>query len=476
MPNQYPPGALTAPVAAPGEVLDELTMIGVSFDVSTKERADHARDWWPRLIADVARGHVESWPGVVVHAHSTSDVSAVLRLAQGHRLAVTVQGGRSGVVGGAVPAPGAIALDVTGLDDVIALDEVSSTVRVQAGVFGPDLERFVQARGYTVGHFPQSFDLATVGGWIACRGAGQYSNRYGTIEDMVRALTVVLASGEVVELGGHGPRQAVGPDLLQLFVGSEGTLGVITEATLLVHKAPVSERRAAYSFASFREGMEACRRVLQREARPAVLRLYDEVETKRNFEVDGCALIVLDEGDPLFVEATMRIVNEECLSATALEPSHVDRWLSGRNDVSALAPLWERGYVVDTIEVSGTWAILDTLRERVIETLVAIEGMTHVSVHQSHAYLDGACLYFTFAGQPAIDVTRFYRRAWDEAMAVVLGVGGSISHHHGVGRARARFVPDALGSAFAVLLGIKAQLDPCNIMNPGVLGLGGEAW
>jgi alkyldihydroxyacetonephosphate synthase len=293
---------------------------------------------------------------------------------------------------------------------------------------------------------------------------------------MVRALTVVLASGEVVELGGHGPRQAVGPDLLQLFVGSEGTLGVITEATLLVHKAPVSERRAAYSFASFREGMEACRRVLQREARPAVLRLYDEVETKRNFEVDGCALMVLDEGDPLFVEATMRIVNEECSSATALEPSHVDRWLSGRNDVSALVPLWERGYVVDTIEVSGTWAILDTLRERVIETLVAIEGMTHVSVHQSHAYLDGACLYFTFAGQPAVDVTRFYRRAWDEAMAVVLGVGGSISHHHGVGRARARFVPDALGSAFAVLLGIKAQLDPCNIMNPGVLGLGGEAW
>jgi alkyldihydroxyacetonephosphate synthase len=476
MPNHYPPGVLVASDAAPGVLLDELTKIGVSFDVSTGERAEHARDWWPRLIPEVARGHVENWPSVVVRAHCTSDVSATLRLAQEHHVSVTAQGGRSGVVGGAVPAPGAIALDLTGLDEVIALDTVSSTVRVQAGVFGPDLERFVQGLGYTVGHFPQSFDLATVGGWIACRGAGQYSNRYGKIEDMVRALTVVLASGEVVTLGGHGPRQAVGPDLLQLFIGSEGTLGIITEATLLVHAIAPSEQRGAYSFATFHEGMEACRRVVQRDAHPAVLRLYDEVESKRNFEVDGCALIVLDEGDALFVESTMQIVREECTGATSLEPSYVERWLERRNDVSALAPLWERGYVVDTIEVSGPWAILESLRERVSGALAANEGMANVSVHQSHAYLDGACLYFTFAGQPDTDPTTFYRRAWDDAMNEVLRVGGAISHHHGVGRARARFVADALGSAFTILEGAKAQLDPHHILNPGVLGLGGPAW
>ena len=476
MPNSYSANELNAPAPSPQVLLDELTNAGLSIDVDALARADHARDWWPRLIPNVARGHVENWPGVVVRAGSTSDVVATLRIAQDHRVAVTSQGGRSGVVGGAVPESGAIALDLTGLNEIITLDELSSTVRVQAGVFGPDLEHFVRERGYTVGHFPQSFALATVGGWIACRGAGQYSNRYGKIEDMVRALSVVLASGEVLNLGGHGPRQAVGPDLLQLFIGSEGTLGVITEATLVVHTLAPSEARAAFLFTSFAEGMQACRRILQRDARPAVLRLYDEAESKRNFDLEGCALIVLDEGDALFVDATMAIVKQECTSATSLDESYVERWLAHRNDVSALAPLWERGLVVDTIEVAGPWAILETLRERVTEALSAIDGVFVVSVHQSHAYLDGACLYFTFAGQPTGDTTDFYRHAWDTAIDEVMKAGGAISHHHGIGRNRARFVADALGNAVEILEGLKAQLDPFNILNPGVLGLGGVSW
>jgi len=476
MPNSYPLDVLDAPPPSPQTLLDALDKANVAFSLDTLERAEHARDWWPRLIPDVARGRVENWPGVVVRARSTDDVVATLRIAQQHRVTVTAQGGRSGVVGGAVPEAGAIALDLTGLDEIVALDEISGTVRVQAGVFGPDLERFVRERGYTVGHFPQSFDLATVGGWIACRGAGQYSNRYGKIEDMVRALTVVLASGEVLTLGGHGPRQAVGPDLLELFIGSEGTLGVITEATLVVRAAPPREARAAYVFTSFAAGMDACRRVLQRDARPAVLRLYDEAESKRNFDIVGCALIVLDEGDALFVDATIAIVAQECSKATSLDETYVERWLTHRNDVSALAPLWERGLVVDTIEVAGPWAVLDTLRQRVSEGLRAIEGVFVVSVHQSHAYLDGACLYFTFAGQPSDDSTAFYRLAWDRAIDEVLSAGGAISHHHGIGRNRARFVAEALGGAFAVLEGLKAQLDPCNILNPGVLGLGGPTW
>jgi alkyldihydroxyacetonephosphate synthase len=476
MPNQYPAGSLDAPPESPQALLDALANAEISYDVSTSERAEHARDWWPRLIPDVARGRVENWPGVVVRARSTDDVSKTLHLANEHRVAVTAQGGRSGVVGGAVPSLGSIALDLTGLNKVLSLDPIGSTVRVEAGVFGPELERFTQSLGFTVGHFPQSFDLATIGGWIACRGAGQYSNRYGKIEDIVRALTVVLANGDVVALGGRGPRAAVGPDLLQLFVGSEGTLGVITEATLLVHATPSCEERRAYAFSSFEEGMHACRRIVQRDARPAVLRLYDNVESRRNFETEGCVLIVLDEGDRLFVDATMNIVSDECAGATTLESSLVEKWLERRNDVGALAPLWERGFVVDTIEVAGPWGVLDALRERVCEVLERIEDMVMVSVHQSHAYLDGACLYFTFAGQPTGDATTFYRLAWDEAINEVLNAEGAISHHHGIGRNRARFVHDALGSAFSVLEGLKVQLDPQNILNPGVLGLGGAAW
>jgi alkyldihydroxyacetonephosphate synthase len=403
-------------------------------------------------------------------------VGRVLESASRYRVAVTAQGGRSSVVGGAAAPEGAIALDLTGLNRVLDIDTVSGLVSVEAGVFGPELERAVAAEGWTVGHFPQSFALATVGGWIACRGAGQYSNRYGKIEDMVRALSVVLASGETLELGGRAPRQAVGPDLVQLFVGSEGTLGVITRATLVMHRAPTSEKRAAYGFESFDEGLDACRMIMQRDARPAVLRLYDELESKRSFDVAACALIVLDEGDPGLVDATMRIVDEECSAATRLDTSLVATWLEHRNDVGALAPLWERGYVVDTIEVAGAWSRLSSMRRAVIGALHDLEGVTVASVHQSHAYVDGACLYFTFAGRPDEDPTDFYRRAWDRVTHEVLNAGGALSHHHGVGRNRARFVADALGGSFGVLGELKRLLDPDNIMNPGVLGLGGAPW
>ena len=222
--------------------------------------------------------------------------------------------------------------------------------------------------------------------------------------------------------------------------------------------------------------MRACRGVLQRDARPAVLRLYDETESKRHFEVAGCALIVLDEGDAGLVDATMAIVREECVSASELDAGVVERWLLRRNDVSGLAELWEAGLVVDTIEVAGPWAILEALRERVSASLGSLEGVLNVSVHQSHAYLDGACLYFTFAARGGGDPARLYRAAWDGAMEEVLAVGGAISHHHGVGHARARFVADSLGAAFTVLEGLKDQLDPNHILNPGVLGLGGPTW
>ncbi len=473
LPNGFPERDLAAPTA-PVALALALSGAGIACDISARERAEHSRDWWPRLIAKTSRGEVERWPGVVVRPTTTLEVSQTLRLAGEFRVAVTAQGGRSGVVGGAVPNDGAVALDLTGLNKIIGVDDLDHTVRVEAGVFGPDLEAALRPHDLTVGHFPQSFALATVGGWIACRGAGQYSNRYGKIEDIVRALTVVLASGDVVELGGRAPRQAVGPDLLQLLVGSEGTLGIITEATLVVRRRAPHEARRAYQFATFVEGLDACRRLLQRGASPAVLRLYDESESKRHFDVEGCALIVLEEGERAFVEATMSVTEEECATARRLDDELVAHWLERRNDVSALAPLWERGLVVDTIEVAGAWSVLDALHERVGSALRARDGMLVVSVHQSHAYIDGACLYFTFAGQPEGDADAFYRGAWDVAMDEVIALGAAISHHHGVGRNRARHVARSLGSSYAVLEDLKSLFDPEGLLNPGVLGFGGD--
>lgn len=477
MPNDYPDGSLgSGPEPSSVELLDDLEKAGVSFDIGAHCRAAHGRDWWPLSIPDVAAGRVPHWPGVVVFPVSTEQVSQVLKTANRHAIPVTAQGGRSGVLGGAVAADGAIALDLTGLHRVLLLDEISGTMSVEAGVFGPELERYANERGWTVGHFPQSFNLATVGGWLACRGAGQYSNRYGKIEDIVRGLTVVLASGDVIELGDHGPRQAVGPDLLQLFVGSEGTLGVITRATLVLHRLAPSTQQAAFGFISFEEGLDACRRILQRDAHPAVLRLYDDTESRRVFDESLNVLVVLDEGDPALVAATMGIVEQECAVATALPGELVDTWLEHRNDVSALAPLWEHGIVVDTIEVAGAWAILETLRHRVSEALRSLEPTLVVSVHQSHAYLDGACLYFSFAGRPDGDATAYYRLAWDVATKAALSSGATLSHHHGVGHNRARFVKEAIGSAYPLLASLKKLLDPTNIMNPGVLGIGAEPW
>ena len=481
MPIALPEGLLRTRYDAPAlsaSVLYDLAQQNIPVVTDERDRAEHGRDWWPLSIGWVAHGEIPALPGAIVRPRTVAEVAATLSVAAKHRVAVTPQGGRSGVVGGAVPKTGGLALDLTSLNQILWVDETSQTVSVEAGCFGPDLEAHLRPFGLTVGHFPQSFDLATVGGWLACRGAGQYSNRYGKIEDIVRGLTVVLADGRIIETAGHGPRQAVGPDLTQLFVGAEGTLGVIVSATLACQRVAEREARAAYSFDTFAEGLEACRRILQRGAHPAILRLYDETESKRNFEIERCALIVLDEGDRRLVKATMKIVVDECEKAQSEDVLLVERWLGHRNDVGALAPLWQRGVVVDTIEIAGPWSALATVHETVTDALRALPDTVLASVHQSHAYQDGACLYFTFVGRPALEeeIEGYYRDAWNAASVAVMASGCALSHHHGIGRNRARFVRDALGSGFSVLEGLKNLLDPHHILNPGVLGIGGESW
>lgn len=478
--------ASTAPPLDP-TVLEALRATGIAVSSDEADRIEHGRDWWPLSIGWAAQGRVSALADVVVAPKSTEEVAAVLAICNAAGVAVTPMAGRSGVCGGAIPLRGGVALDLTGLDAIVDVDETSCLVRTQVGVFGPELEAHLGAtgQGFTLGHWPQSFDISTVGGWLACRGAGQYSTRYGKIEDMVRGLTVVLADGTVIETDGTAPRGATGPNLTQLFVGSEGTLGVITEATLAIHPKPPAEWRLAVSFDTFDEGLEACRRILQRGATPAVLRLYDQIESKRNFDVDSNVLIVLDEADAFLVEATAKIVEEETTTATPLDVELVERWLGHRNDVSALAPLWAAKVVVDTIEMAGDWAVLSTLADEILAALRGIDGTVLASLHQSHAYIDGACLYFTFAGRVSERgddygslqaEEAYYRACWDAATNVIEARGAAISHHHGIGVNRARFMASALGSSFGVLESIKAALDPNGILNPGKLGLGEAPW
>lgn len=448
----------------------------VSTDAA--DRVGASRDWWPVALRWARHGEVPARPDAIATPRSVDEVRAVLKLCDEERIPVTVAGGRSGVCGGAVPLRGGIALDMTELSSVVQVDAVSLLADAAAGTFGADLEATLRRdHQVTLGHWPQSIALSTVGGWVACRAAGQYSTRYGKIEDIVAGLEVVLAGGDVVRTGslaGAGPRSATGPDLTELFLGSEGTLGVVTRARLRVHPLPTVERRAAWAVGSFEAGIDATRRMLRRGATPAVLRVYDPEEARRNFDHEGALLIAVDEGDDTIVRATMGVAAEECSEAKALGAAPADHWFETRNDVSLLARVLELGVVADTIEIAAPWARLPDLYRDAVTGLRALEGTVAASAHESHAYLDGACLYFTFAGlgaNPADDAwaERYYRAAWDAVMSATLAHRGSISHHHGIGLLRARYLPEALGRGYDILRGVKASLDPRGILNPGKL-------
>lgn len=445
-------------------------------DVSARGTAEASRDWWPLTMHWALRGEVPKVAAMLCRPTTTAEVSRLLAYCNARSIPVTAAGGRSGVCGASVPVYGGVLLDTTALRGVTAVDDESLTVEVLPGTFGPDLEAHLRPLGLTVGHFPQSFDIATVGGWVACRGAGQYSTRYGKIEDMVVGLEVVLADGTVVRTGG-APRAAAGPDLNQIFVGSEGTLGIVTRVWLRCHPLATSERRAAFGFDTFEDGLDACRRILRRGGTPAVLRLYDAPESKRGQDGDGtvCVLLVLDEGDRASVDATMSIVDEECLSTPGCAPRDValvERWMHHRNDTSALQALTKKGFVVDTMEIAAPWARLSEIFDATRAAMLAVPHARTATCHLSHSYIDGACLYFTFAANPpADDVESTYTALWDAGSRAVLAHGGNLSHHHGVGLNRSRFVEEALGSGFAVLRALKKSLDPKGILNPGKMGL-----
>ncbi|MEY2974414.1 MAG: hypothetical protein RIR49_834 [Actinomycetota bacterium] len=447
-------------------------------------RAEASRDWWPLALHWALAGDVPRLAGVIARPRTTAEVAALMTACHRHRLPVTPAGGRSGVCGGTLTVHGGVLLDLTGLAGIVDIDVESGVVRVRAGTFGPDLEAALgEHHGLSVGHFPQSFDLATVGGWVACRGAGQYSTRYGKIEDMVVGLEVVLADGSVVTTGGHAAG-AVGPDLDQLFIGSEGTLGVITEVSLRTHPVAEFVATAAYRLPDLDAAFEACRRTIRAGATPAVFRLYDPIESARSHGGDGvgCALLVLDEGHPALVGATMDVVDEHVRSCGggAADGDLVENWLRHRNDTGALQALTERGFVVDTMEVTVAWSGLARVHEAVRSATSAVPGVVNVSAHLSHSYPDGACLYFSFAARPDREdpersgpdwVDRVHRQMWDAAQGAALAAGGNLSHHHGIGLNRARFMPAALGDAFGVLVAVKEALDPLGILNPGKLGL-----
>jgi alkyldihydroxyacetonephosphate synthase len=487
-PIAFGDGTITDHIASKRVEIDDavrtrLATTGAAIDDANTAIAEASRDWWPLAMIWALDSQVATRAALIVRPGDAAQVQDVLRVCDDARIPVTAAAGRSGVCGASVPAFGGVLLDLTAMEGIIGVDHTSMLVDVLPGTFGDVFEDTLRAEHQvTCGHWPQSMALSTIGGWVACRGAGQMSTRYGKIEDIVESLDVVLADGTLIRTGG-APRAAVGPDITQLFVGSEGTLGVITRATLRAHPLPPAEVRAAFSFATFDAALNAMRRIVQRGARPAVLRLYDAIEADRSYQTgDQQILLMLDEGDAHVVEATRRIVDEECAREGQEAPVElVGRWMEHRNDVSALEALISRRFVVDTMEVSCSWGVMSEVYRAATEAIRNVEHTMVASAHQSHSYTDGGCLYFTFAGKPPEgERERYYRAAWDAGQHAVLHAGGALSHHHGVGLNRSRFVGEALGAGLGVLQSVKDALDPNGILNPGKLGLrspfGDVAW
>lgn len=438
----------------------------------------HAGDRSPSALLAKRTSEPRSLPLAVVRPHTTEQVAQILEWADRTKTPVVPYGGGSGVVEGIVSGK-FVVIELRAMNVILDFDEKSLLVRAQAGVMGPDLTKALRSWGQTLGHEPQSMAISTVGGWIATRAAGQLSARYGGIERMVAGLEAVLPGGRVLR-SKTAPRTATGPDVASLMIGSEGTLGIVTEATLRVTPLPRESAERCVRFNHMADGVAACRKIAQSDLRPTLVRLYDHDDSAlflRNVqgEEPGTMLLLVFEG-PAAVQRA-----DAAVELSGGEPGAdelVAHWWEHRNDAveELMALMAGEGLLgphalVDTVEVAGPWGILRDLYHSMRERLEPLA--TIVGCHLSHVYSDGACLYFTLAEACESDraAAELLPRWWDTALGACLAAGGSISHHHGVGRRKAPWLAEELDGWWDVLVAMKKAIDPNRIMNPGALGL-----
>ena len=439
------------------------------------ELSAYAGDWSSLSILQGLRGAVTP-PAAVLRPHDARDIAAALRWASDTGTPVVAGGGRSGVSGAVITHGGELVLDLRTLDRVLDLDEVSGIVEVEAGVLGTELEAWLNERGFTLGHFPQSVALSTVGGWIAARSAGQLSCGYGAVEDFLVALTAALPDGSIAT-SRLVPRTAAGIQLHELFLGSEGTLGVVTSAWLRVRRAATARQFASLRFDSFAEGLEAVRRMAQDRALPDAVRVYDETDTTiqfRSFDPapTGAAAVLVTE-DRGETEASRRLKRAIRVGGGApLAQDLAGHWWEHRNDAASTyrqvlsGELLGPDVAADTIEVAGIWARVPALYGAVKAALAGHAEV--VGCHCSHAYETGCALYFTFLLR-AEDREAALALAWRDALDAAVDSGGTITHHHGVGQLKAAWLAREMGG-FAPYLGrVQQAFDPVGVMNPNTL-------
>ncbi|HWC85888.1 MAG TPA: FAD-binding oxidoreductase [Solirubrobacteraceae bacterium] len=453
----------------------------------TEARVRHTRGKSTPDLLRLRAGEADDAPDAVLVPGSHEEVLAVLRLCSEERIAVIPFGGGTSVVGGLAPEragfDGVVALDLGRLKRLLAFDEESRTATLEPGLRGPEGEALVAARGFTIGHHPQSYEYATIGGFAAVRSSGQASAGYGRFDDLVLALTLATPAGTLTL--GRAPRSAAGPDLRQLILGSEGALGVITSVTVQVSPAPEDRVYDGWRLPSFAAGRAALRRLAQDGPLPTVLRLSDEAETALNLTRPG-ELGAGTAGGSLAIAGyegyTAEVAVRRDRASAALrecggepEPGAGEGWLAGRYRGPYLRDaLLDAGALVETLETAIFWSGLEALYDAVSAALrraLSEQGTPPlVLCHVSHVYASGASLYFTVACAQLEDPVAQWRTAKAAASDAILAAGGTISHHHGVGRDHREWYAREVGAlGVAMVRAVKSVLDPAGILNPGVL-------
>lgn len=425
-------------------------------------------------------------PDAVVRPATHDEVRETLRAAAARGIAVVPFGGGTSVVGGVDPVAGAhhavIALDLALLSGLLSLDEISGEAALLAGTRAPEAERLLAAHGFELGHFPQSFRFATIGGFAAARSSGQNSAGYGRFDAMVTGLRMATPTGDL-DLG-RAPGSAAGPDLTRLLLGSEGAFGVITEVRVRVHPVPKERIVESWTFPDFATGADALRQVVQRGGATTVIRLSDEAETGVSLAqlgrigkalAKGASAVTVFEGEDAERrrERTAALLTEA--GGTSSGRGDAEEWLRTRYDGPYLRDaLLDAGVFCETLETATTWSNLHALRAAVTAALKDgfsdAGAKSFVMCHVSHVYPTGASLYFTVLAGLKGDQLDAWNTVKHRVGDAIMAAGGTITHHHAIGREHASWLEDEIGeTGMRFLRAVKRELDPLGIMNPGVL-------
>ena len=434
--------------------------------------------WVPRMIID--RGGQPALPDCIVRPASAEEVSKVLKIANYYKIPVQTWGGGSGSQGGALPMAGGILLDVKRMDKLIDINTESGYITCETGMIFQTLEWYANERGYSVMHLPSCLTCCTVGGALAHNGIGILSTKYGKIDDQVLSVEVVLPNGDIINTL-PVPKHSSGPNLLNLFVGSEGCLGIMTKARFKITKLPEVRRHHAFLFNDMSTGYNACREIVQ-TVKPSIMRLFDEAETVSiikqviGFEKKGSFLNLTVEGKEKIVAAEEEYIMEiaEKYGAQYLGSEYGEKWFDNRITFFYPGITLNNPKMFGTLDTTATYDNIQNVYWAMKKAIEASPGVKFIS-HSSHWYEWGCMNYSRFIienpPEDTEEAIRLHNSIWNDGIRAAIANGGVINDHHGVGLKLSRLMKENYGPAMQVLEGIKKELDPNGIMNPYKLGL-----